>query len=77
MNKWYVIQLGYAIFGEGLTPEEAVADAKQWIDKDDPAQDWTVADFKTNLHTAAIGELVLCQLTHVYWWSKYIEYLGA
>ena len=77
MNQWYVIQWGYAIFGQGTTPEEAVSDAKLWIDKDDPIQSWAVTDFQTNLHTAAIGEFVLCQLTHVYWWSKYIEYLEA
>jgi hypothetical protein len=71
MNKWYVIQWGYAIFGQGSTPEEAVIDAKQWIDKDDPKQSWAVTDFQTNLHTAAIGEFVLCQ------WSKYIEYLAS
>ena len=62
MNIWIVIQWGYAVFGHGLTPEAAIADAKEWIDKDDPEQSWTVGDFKTNLHTAVDGELVLCRV---------------
>lgn len=61
MDKWIVMQWGYAVFGCGLTPEEAVTDAKIWLDKDAPQQSWTVADFKSP-HTALNGEFVLCRV---------------
>ena len=62
MNKWIVIQWGYAVFGCGLTPDEAVSNAKLWLDKDAPQQSWAVTDFQTNLHTAVDGEFVLCRV---------------
>jgi hypothetical protein len=62
MDKWIVIQWGYAVFGPHSTPEAAVANAKIWLDKDAPQQSWTVADFKTNLHTAVDGDFVLCRV---------------
>lgn len=68
MDKWIVMQWGYAVFGCGLTPEEAVTDAKLWLDKDAPQQSWTVTDFQTNLHTAVDGEFVLCRI------EDYLEY---
>lgn len=70
MNDWIVVQIGYVVFGNGLTKEDAVADAKEWIDKDDPVQSWTVADFKS-LATAVDGDLVLCR------WFQYIEYMNS
>lgn len=70
MNKWIVVQIGYVVFGNGLTKEDAVSMAKEYLDKDHIAQTWDVADFKS-LASAVDGELVLCQ------WFEYIEYMRA
>jgi len=34
MSFYAVIQLGYLVFGVGSSAEEAIADAKQWVDGD-------------------------------------------
>ena len=56
---YLVIQKGYAIFGQGSTPDQAVKDMKQWIDSDSPMQDWTVDDFNTSYYQANDAEMVL------------------
>tara|TARA_A100001515_G_scaffold133144_1_gene122131 strand:- start:225 stop:437 length:213 start_codon:yes stop_codon:yes gene_type:complete len=69
MNDWIVVQIGYVVFGNGLTKEDAVTMAKEYLDKDHIAQAWDVADFKS-LASAVDGELVLCR------WFQYIEYMS-
>lgn len=32
MKNWYVIQAGHGVFGSGDTPDEAVADSREWVD---------------------------------------------
>lgn len=33
-HKFYVVQVGYGLFGFGDTREEAIAEARNWIDRD-------------------------------------------
>tara|TARA_Y100001963_G_scaffold151854_1_gene235499 strand:+ start:506 stop:775 length:270 start_codon:yes stop_codon:yes gene_type:complete len=60
---YVVIQKGFVIFGTGKTQEEAVDDMKQWIDKDNPCQNWTVEDFPKDVSRVNIGELFLVKAT--------------
>jgi len=54
-----IMQKGHCVFGHGLTIETAIADMKQWINSDDPKQEWTADDFPTSYHSASDGEFVL------------------
>lgn len=60
---YMIIQKGFCVFGMGETPEQALTDMKQWIDKDAEQQTWTVDDFKTCLDSANDGDFVLVQAT--------------
>ena len=61
-NMYVVIQKGVCIFGTGKTKEEAVADAKEWLDRDAPEQDWDVEDFPSYCESDH-GDLVLVPAT--------------
>lgn len=60
---YFVIQKGYAIFGHGLTPCEAVNDMRKWIGSDSIQYYWNASDFPTSYENANIGEFVLVQAT--------------
>ena len=60
---YLVIQKGYAIFGTGATAEQAVKDAKEWIDKDSYLHSWEVSDFTVIYENASDGEFVLVEAT--------------
>ena len=60
---YLVIQKGYAIFGQGSTPDQAVEDMKEWIDKDADQQTWEAYDFIVNYENASVGEFVLVEAT--------------
>lgn len=64
---YLVIQKGYAIFGHGLTPEQAVNDMRKWIDSDSVQYYWNSSDFPTGYENANIGEFVLVQATDELW----------
>ncbi len=56
----YVIQVGYAVFGGGNTPEEALAEANKWVDRESPLSLDSLARYvgtaQGGLHT---GEMAL------------------
>jgi len=60
---YLVIQKGYAIFGQGSTPNQAVEDMKQWIDQDADQQTWGAYDFAVTYENASVGEFVLVEAT--------------
>ena len=60
---YLVIQKGYAIFGQGSTPDQAVEDMKQWIDQDADQQTWEAYDFAVTYENASVGEFVLVEAT--------------
>jgi hypothetical protein len=60
-KMFLVIQKGYGLFGRGATAEQAIEDMKQWIDSDNPMQNWTVDDFNTSYHTSNDGDMVLLE----------------
>ena len=61
---YLVIQKGYAIFGQGSTPDQAVKDMKQWIDQDADQQTWETYDFAMTYENANIGDFVLVEATN-------------
>ncbi len=63
MTHYAVIQKGYAVFGTGTSKEEALEDCKEWIDKDDPKQEWDVDDFSTSYNSINEGEFVIVEAT--------------
>jgi len=54
MSYYAVIQLGYPVFGVGTSEEEAIADAKQWVDGDLEL---------TDERSAVDGDMVLVECT--------------
>jgi len=69
-----LIQRGYAIFGVGETPDEARADAAQWLDGDDErglsGHDVAMAVAESGNIGGVDGELVVLQCT-----AALIEYV--
>jgi hypothetical protein len=51
----YVIQVGYAVFGAGNTPEEALAEANKWVDRESPLS----LDSLASPTSAHMGEMAL------------------
>ena len=57
-----VIQKDVVIFGSGLTPEEAVKDSKEWMERDCEEQGWEASDFPSDSE-ANPHEMVLVECT--------------
>lgn len=51
-------QLGYAIFGVGMTEEEAINNAKEWVDNPEKLEDEIKAPYD-----ATHGDMVLEEIT--------------
>ena len=65
---YLVIQKGYEVFGKGDTPEQAWQDAKEWLDKDDEKQQWSVEELPS-LQRAADGEFCIVNIDDMDRWD--------